>query len=462
MQLVHGLPALTHLVQDADDEVAALRGSCGWVKQHAGADRIGIVSAESGAFVVSEGWIAADLATAPLQRAMQGAVPVTIAEPPWVVVSAPVRHSRVVIGRVVARAREDSGSELEPAVVTMAALIAPALRSRLDAQALVRDAHARAPEILGHSLAMTAIREAVARAAVTMFPVLIEGESGTGKELVARALHRLSPRRDRSFQAINCAALTDELVEAELFGHTRGAFTGAVGVRVGLFEQAQGGTLFLDEVSELSLRAQAKLLRVLQEREIRRVGENASRAVDVRLVAATNAPFDEGVRRGVFREDLMFRLAVIRIRMPPLRDRLEDVVRLAQAFWRQMLADTNKRAVLGPDAIAALHRHSWPGNVRELQNAMASLAVIAPARGRVSERHVHQVLGERTALDAAAGVPLDEARQLFERRLVAAALARHGGRRSAAAQELGLSRQGLSKALRRLGLGAGEDSVGVA
>jgi DNA-binding NtrC family response regulator len=347
-------------------------------------------------------------------------------------------------------------------VVTLAALIAPALRTRLDAQALVRDAHVRAPEILGHSLAMTAIREAAARAAVTMFPVLIEGESGTGKELVARALHRLSPRRDRSFQAINCAALTDELVEAELFGHTRGAFTGAVGVRVGLFEQAQGGTLFLDEVSELSLRAQAKLLRVLQEREIRRVGENASRAVDVRLVAATNAPLDEGVRRGVFREDLMFRLAVIRIRMPALRDRLEDVAGLAQAFWRQMLADTNKRAVLGADAIAALHRHAWPGNVRELQNAMASLAVIAPATGRVSERHVHQVLGERMAPDTAAGVPLDEARQLFERRLVAAALARHGGRRSAAAQELGLSRQGLSKALRRLGLGTGEDSVGVA
>jgi DNA-binding NtrC family response regulator len=201
---------------------------------------------------------------------------------------------------------------------------------------------------------------------------------------------------------------------------------------------------------------------VLQEREIRRVGENAARAVDVRLVAATNAPLDEGVRRGVFREDLMFRLAVIRIRMPALRDRPEDVALLAQAFWRHMLAETNKKAVLGPDALAALHRHSWPGNVRELQNAVAALVVIAPARGRVSERHVHQVLGERTSRDEVAGVPLEEARQLFERRLVAAALARHGGRRAAAAQELGLSRQGLSKALRRLGLGAGEDSVGVA
>jgi transcriptional regulator with PAS, ATPase and Fis domain len=275
-------------------------------------------------------------------------------------------------------------------------------------------------------------------------------------------VHRLSARRDRRFCAINCAALTDELVEAELFGHTRGAFTGAVGPRAGLFEEAHHGTLFLDEIGELSARAQAKLLRVLQEREIRRVGDNISRPVDVRIVAATNRVLTEASGDGLFRDDLRFRLAVVRFRMPALRERLEDVPLLADAFWRQSTAEVNKRVVLGPDAVVALCRHTWPGNVRELQNAIAALAVIAPSRGRVSARHVQQVLaGDVTRTDGV-GVSLDAARRSLERRLVADALARHAGRRTDAARELGLSRTGLIKAIKRLGVDDGPRARGVA
>jgi transcriptional regulator with GAF, ATPase, and Fis domain len=279
---------------------------------------------------------------------------------------------------------------------------------------------------------------------------------------MARAIHRLSARRDRPFRAVNCAALSDELFEAELFGHTRGAFTGAVTARVGLFEAAHGGSLFLDEVGDLSARAQAKLLRVLQEGEIRRVGENATRAVDVRIIAATNQPLARAVARGMFREDLLFRLAVVRLQAPPLRDRVEDVPLLAQAFWRRMAHDADRRARLTPSALAALCHHRWPGNVRELQNVIAALVVAAPARGSVGARDVYQAMGRAAPTSDTDSVSLDRARLGCERRVVAAALERHGGRRSAAARELGLSRQGLAKAMRRLGLGPASDIAGVA
>jgi DNA-binding NtrC family response regulator len=462
MAFVEGLPALLQLVQDADDELAALAGGCAWIRRHTGADRVGIVDRTGASLIATDGWTRSDLSSPDVVSVVGKTAVAGSRDSGLVVVSAPMRYGRVVIGHVLARGCLETRAALEQAAQTLAALTAPALRSRLDALAVARDAHAKAPEILGRSGAIGTVREAIGRAAGTAFPVLIEGESGTGKELVARALHRLSPRRDRPFAAINCAALTDELIEAELFGHTRGAFTGAIGHRVGLFEQAHGGTLFLDEVSELSARAQAKLLRVLQEREIRRLGENVTRAIDVRLVAATNVSLAEAATRGAFREDLRFRLAVVPIRVPPLRDRVEDVPLLAQAFWRQALVDTGKRAGLAPDALATLCRYPWPGNVRELQNVMSALAVIAPVGGRVSSRHVSQALGSVSAGVESPGVPLDAAKRLFEQRMIASALARHGGRRSAAARELGLTRQGLTKALRRLGLCREEDSLGVA
>ena len=303
-------------------------------------------------------------------------------------------------------------------------------------------------DLLGDSAIACELREAIRRASRAPFPVLIEGESGCGKELVARAIHRLSARHTRRFCAINCAALTDELVEAELFGHTRGAFTGAATERAGLFEEADGGTLFLDEIGELSARAQAKLLRVLQEGEVRRVGENFPRRVDVRIVAATNRRLEHEASHGRFRTDLRFRLDVLRIAVPPLRERVADIPMLAQHFWRQASARLGSAAVLGPDALAALSRYDWPGNVRELQNAIAWIAVHAPRRGRVSAA----MLPAQVATSPLATGSFDAAREEFERRFVRAALAQAGGQRQVAARALGMSRQGLSKMLRRLGL----------
>jgi DNA-binding NtrC family response regulator/tetratricopeptide (TPR) repeat protein len=304
-------------------------------------------------------------------------------------------------------------------------------------------------ELLGPGSAAERVRDAIRRAALAPYPVLIEGESGSGKELVARAIHARSDRRARKFCAVNCAALTDDLLEAELFGHARGAYTGAIAERPGLFEEADQGTLFLDEAGELSARAQAKLLRVLQEGEIRRVGENLPRKVDTRIVAATNRVLDDEVRAGRFRADLRFRLDVIRIAIPPLRERPDAVPWLAERLWLDAAQRVGTRAILGADVIGALARYDWPGNVRELQNVIATLAVHGPRRGRVPAALLPAHLGNG-ALQAPLGI--DEARLEFERRFVRAALARAGGRRSVAAAQLGVSRQGLSKILKRLGI----------
>jgi two-component system, NtrC family, response regulator HydG len=282
--------------------------------------------------------------------------------------------------------------------------------------------------------------------------VLIEGESGSGKELVARAVHLGSTRRSKRFCALNCAALSEDLVEAELFGHTRGAFTGAIAERVGLFEEAQGGTLFLDEVAELSARVQAKLLRVLQEGEVRRLGESVVRRVDARIVAATNRPLAREVEQGRFRGDLRYRLDVIRIGIPPLRERLEDLPALVRHIWSTLAARSGSRAVLSPSAVAALGAYDWPGNVRELQNVLASIQVAGPPRGVIGAHALPKHFARAATVDRSA--TLAEARRAFESRFVRAALVRAGGRATLAARELGVSRQGLSKLLVRLDLSA--------
>jgi DNA-binding NtrC family response regulator len=452
MHLLHAVPDLLYQVNEADDELEVLTRACRWVAQHCEAAAVGFLDLAQGALLAGGPAMTAalsanerrDLATCDRPRAQP--------RPDGLVVAAPVRYAGVRIGVIVVIGAAVREATLKEAALSVAALCAPALRTRLDAIALRGESHARTPEILGRSPAIAALREAITRAAGSPFPVLVEGESGSGKELVARAIHRLSARRDRRFAALNCAALSDELAETELFGHARGAFTGAIGPRAGLFEEAHLGTLFLDEAADLSARTQARLLRALQEREVRRLGENTPRAVDVRIVAASNRPLAELVLGGQFRQDLLFRLAVIRIGVPALRDRPEDVPLLALTCWRRMGAELSIRAILGADALARLARHAWPGNVRELQNVMAALAVSAPARGRVSARHVDQVLAHTGRTNPSPVLSLDSARAECERRTVAAALARHGGRRASAARELGLTRQGLAKAIKRLDL----------
>ena len=310
------------------------------------------------------------------------------------------------------------------------------------------------PELVGDSQAMQLVRQVVLRAAGSPFPVLIEGESGVGKELVARAVHRASSRRSRCFCALNCAAISDELVEAELFGHTRGAFTGAAAERLGLFEDAQGGTLFLDEVAELSTRVQAKLLRTIQEGEVRRLGESQTRKVDARIVAATNRPLEAAVAADRFRADLRYRLDVLRITIPPLRERLEDIPPLARHLWSVLATRTGSRAVLSPSALTALGAYDWPGNVRELQNVLASAMVAGPSRGVIGAGGLAAHITRATAI--AGRVTLAEARRAFELHFVQAALARAGGRPGVAARELGVSRQGLSKLVARLEVSGGE------
>jgi transcriptional regulator with GAF, ATPase, and Fis domain len=252
------------------------------------------------------------------------------------------------------------------------------------------------PEIVGRSGAMGKVLKLIDRVADTGFPVLIEGDSGTGKEIVARAVHRASPRRDKPFLTLNCAAVAGGLIESELFGHMRGAFTGALADRAGLFELAHGGTLLLDEVGEMSKEMQASLLRVLQEGEIRRVGGKETRKVDVRVIAATNRDLQTRVREGEFREDLYYRLAVLKVRLPTLRERKEDVAELVEHFLaKHAKAENREPPRIEPDALAALVAYEWPGNVREVENSARFFLAFSP--GKVTKPIVDRFITQSRA-----------------------------------------------------------------
>jgi len=361
----------------------------------------------------------------------------------------PVRRGRILVGAIVARWAIDRSppSDARGLLETAAAIVCGRLEARQMATRLAAHTATLVPELVGVSAAMRDVRAAIARAAAAPFAVLIQGESGVGKELAARAIHQLSARRERPFCDVNCAALPEDLLESELFGHARGAFTGALTERAGLFEAATGGTVFLDEIADLSARGQAKLLRVLQQQEVRRVGETFSRPIDVRLVTAANRDLGEAVTSGRFRSDLLYRLDVIRLRIPPLRDRPEDVAPLALHLWRAAAARVETTATLTHGVLSALARYHWPGNVRELQNVVAALAVAAPARGQVRAPLLPAAIAGNSYVKA---TRLAEARAQFERRVIESALARHAGNRSRAARELGLSRQGLLKMMARL------------
>jgi DNA-binding NtrC family response regulator len=373
--------------------------------------------------------------------------------------AAPVRYGGTAIGAVAARWTPGTPYDLSRAsgLLTMAATAAAPLVSAV-ATRRSRPTPPAVTDLLGVTPQMSELRVAIERAAGAPFAVLVEGESGSGKELVARAIHRAGGRRDRPFCTLNCAALPEDLLEAELFGHARGAFTGAIADRTGVFEEAHGGTLFLDEVGELSPRAQAKLLRAIQEGELRRVGENVPRRVDVRIVSATNRNLRQEVEAGRFRLDLLYRLDVIRLAVPALRDRREDIALLAERFWREATLRVGSRAVLAAATLAALSAYHWPGNVRELQNVLASLAVRAPRRGLVAPTALPPQFGVARQAESCR---LEEARRTFEERFVRAALVRSGGHRGRAAAELGVTRQGLTKLIARLGIGqaAGRGAV---
>jgi len=307
-----------------------------------------------------------------------------------------------------------------------------------------------AQAIVGRSAAVEKLLREIQLAGPTAARVLIQGENGTGKELVARALHAASPRRDRPFVAVNCSAIPEELIESELFGHERGAFTGATQSRRGRFEEAHQGTLFLDEIGDMSARAQTKLLRVLQESEITRVGGNRAIRVDVRVIAATNQNLEERVRENRFREDLYFRLAVVPIQVPPLRERTEDISLLVEHFTAAIVKETGgKPRVLAAGALDLLRRYPFPGNVRELRHIVERLCIMT----RGASIGVEQIQAILPRPQGASGpdIRLSEAVRDFERKEIEAALQGAGGSMTRAAARLGLERSHLYKKMKRLG-----------
>jgi two-component system NtrC family response regulator len=302
--------------------------------------------------------------------------------------------------------------------------------------------------MLGSSTQMQAVFTFVRKVGPTNAPVLILGESGTGKEMVAAALHRQSSQKNGPFIAINCNAIPENLLESELFGHERGAFTGAHAQRKGHIETASGGTLFLDEIGELPSAVQVKLLRFLQEKRFQRVGGRQEILSDARVIAATNVDLQEAVAKGAFREDLYFRLAVVIVKVPALRERDDDVSALAKEFLRRYGSEHGKpRMTLAPDAQRALRLHQWSGNVRELQNRVQRAVIMADG-GRVTAEDL-ELAG---ALDAAPAQTLKEAREQVERQLISETLRRHGGKITAAAVELGISRPTLYELMEKLGI----------
>jgi two-component system, NtrC family, nitrogen regulation response regulator NtrX len=321
-----------------------------------------------------------------------------------------------------------------------------ALRAKVDAQ----------HTLVGDSYAIEQLREQIAMAAPTNGRVLIMGENGTGKELVARNIHAMSRRRTAPFVEVNCAAIPEELIESELFGHVRGAFTGAVADRRGKFEAAHGGTIFLDEIGDMSLKTQAKVLRVLQEQVMEAVGGSTRIRVDARVLAATNKDLPSEIRGGRFREDLYFRLNVIPIYVAPLRERQEDIPLLADHFMAQMAREYGRRAkVFERDAVTLFQQYSWPGNVRELRNVVERLMIMVPG-DRISSRDLafldQGIAPAAGPAKTAPLAPLHDARDQFERDYILRALAQQHGNISRTAEVLGVERSNLYRKMRGFGI----------
>jgi len=362
---------------------------------------------------------------------------------------------------------------LSPESVLLAMAAAVELRqARRAARALREDLGLRG-EMVGDSAAMHAVRDLIARVAPTDSRILITGESGTGKELVAAAIHDASPRRDKPLVRVNCAAIPRDLVESEMFGHEKGAFTGATDRRVGRFELAHTGTLFLDEVGDLGAEAQAKLLRAIEAREIERLGGGKPIKTDVRIVSATNKALDREVAAGNFREDLYFRLNVIPIPLPPLRERPGDIPALVRHFSALHRARAGQPApVWTEDAVRELTRYAWPGNVRELANVVERLAIlhrgetvdrddvssvlVVPRASSAATRSGPELLPDPNGLDRSLSDTLDD----YERMLISRALSTATGNVAEAARRLHTDRPNLYRRMRRLGIGGGGSEAG--
>ena len=356
---------------------------------------------------------------------------------------------------VLSLPRSDAASDLSRELASRLERVrAPGELPSAGTPGLTRDA---LQGVVVRSAALRATLDLAARAAKTRATVLLSGETGTGKEVVARTVHALGPRASRPFVAVNCAAFPETLLESELFGHRRGAFTGATRDKTGLLELADGGTFFLDEIGETSGPLQAKLLRVLQERELLPLGATRTRAFDARVLAASNRDLLAEAHRGQFRLDLYYRLAVFPIHVPPLRQRSEDILPLARHFLASHGASEGRPGCrLSPAAERVLLAYDWPGNVRELENEMQrALAMAAPGE-QLGPNHLSgRLLGcddTRQRLAEESGGPLRTRVAHFERLLIADALTRHHGNRTTAARELGLSREGLHKKMKRLAL----------
>ena len=329
------------------------------------------------------------------------------------------------------------------------------LRREVDRLTDALDERTRLGDLLGRSDAMRAVFRTIERVAASESTVLVRGESGTGKELAARAIHDLGPRAGGPFVAVNCAAIPETLMESELFGHERGAFTDARERRIGKFEQANGGTLFLDEIGELAPAPQAKLLRALQERVIERIGGAQPIPVDARIIAATNRDLEEEVREGRFREDLYYRIHVVPVELPPLRERHEDVALLAEHFLAGASGSPPRR--LSRAALSALARHSWPGNVRELENALERAVTLCDGEvvdvGDLPDAIVRAGRTDALRDDVRRGeIGFEEALARFETELLREALDRHDWNQTRTAQALGITRRQLKLRMDRLKL----------
>jgi len=368
-----------------------------------------------------------------------------------------------VINKLKGRFTEEDEKSLSQLGVHVAA----AIRSTRDREQLTRtqkqltEQVTEGVQIIGDSAAITALKSTIDRLAATELPVLILGESGTGKEVVSQSLHYRGPRQNHPFVAVNCAALTETLLESELFGHEKGAFTDAHEARQGKFELAEGGTLFLDEIGDMSQGGQAKLLRVLEQKVITRVGGSQTIPINVRVVAATNANLSEAVRAKKFREDLYYRLGVVTLDLPPLRERPEDVILLAEFFLSRFSVQAGRKSLkISADARRRLQAHTWPGNIRELRNLMERVAFLAPGE-KVEVSDLAFILSpERDGGqlgDDLSDKSLTDATKHFQQQFIRGAIKRVQGNMSEAARVLGLHRSNLYRKMRQLDMGEADE-----